>query len=69
MLKLSAEASYKRYKLQEIEDIEKEIIDIENEMSSNGTKMKSLEALIKRDIQNLTVLLKELTGKNLVIAE
>ena len=69
MLKLSAEASDKRYKLQEIEDIEKEIIDIENEMSSNGTKMKSLEALIKRDIQNLTVLLKELTGKNLVIAE
>ncbi len=68
MLKLSAAASDKRYKLQEIEDIENEIKSVETEKASNEEKIKHIDNSVRNDMQQLSILLKELTRKNVSIA-
>ncbi|MBI2232849.1 MAG: hypothetical protein HYU56_02930 [Candidatus Aenigmarchaeota archaeon] len=67
-LKLSAEASDKRYKLQEIEDIENEIKSVETERASNEEKIKHIGNSVRNDMQQLSILLRELTRKNVIIA-
>lgn len=69
ILKLSADASDKEYKLGEIQEIEAEIRRLESSKAETEEEIKSLNAAVKGDTLQLSALFRELTGKKIVLAE